>query len=102
MKEIFRNSTHIRDRSHDCMVIDINDTKVKVTYRSYNASEECTIELFNGNKWNFFLSMYDMGVIPDSTSYIKDISSRKSRADSLFIKAKQMCKDVLDKPNKIS
>ncbi len=100
MKQLFRNSTHTNKESHDCLIAEIGNIgnggkKVKITYKAYNAVERCTIEFFDGDKWNHILSMLDMGVEPNTSAYIWDEWKRKSRADELFKKAELMCNGIL-------
>lgn len=101
MKQLFRNSIHTPNRSHDCLIAEIGDIKngskkVKITYESYNAVERCNTEFFDGDKWNNILSMLDMGVEPNTSAYnIWNEKKRKSRADELFKKAEVICKGIL-------
>lgn len=101
MKQLFRNSTHKSDRSHDCLIAEIGNIKnrlkkVKFTYEAYNAAEKCNVEFFDGDKWNHILSMLDMGEQPNSSAYnIWDESKRKKRADDLFKKAETICNDII-------
>ena len=96
MKQLFRNSTHTQSKSHDCLIAEIKGKKIKVTYEAYNAVERCNTEIFDGDKWNHFLSMLNMGVEPDNSAYIIwDEKERKNRADKLFKKAETMCNTIL-------
>jgi hypothetical protein len=96
MKQLFRNSTHSSNSSHDCLIAEINGKKVKITYEAYNANEKCNTEFFDGDKWNHILSMLDMGVEPEKSAYnIWDEGKRKRRADDLFKKAEAMCKSII-------
>ena len=95
MKRLFRNSTHTESRSHDCLIAEIKGKKIKVTYEAYNAVERCNTEFFDGDKWNHILSMFDMGIVPNTTAYIWDEIKRKNRADELFKKAVTMCNGIL-------
>jgi len=101
MKQLFRNSTHTSEKSHDCLIAEIGNIKnggkkVKITYEAYNAVEKCNTEFFDGDKWNHILSMLDMGEQPNSSAYnIWDESKRKKRADDLFKKAETMCNGIL-------
>ena len=96
MKLLFRNSTHTESRSHDCLIAEIKGKKIKVTYEAYNAVERCNTEIFDGDKWNHFLSMLDMGIEPNTSAYnIWDEKKRKNRADELFKKVETMCNAIL-------
>ena len=95
MKQLFRNSTHTQSKSHDCLIAEIKGKKIKVTYEAYNAVERCNTEIFDGDKWNHFLSMLNMGIEPDNCAYIWDEKKRKNRADELFKKAETMCNTIL-------
>lgn len=96
MKQLFRNSTHTSCKSHDCLIAEIKGKKVKITYEAYNAVERCNTEFFDGYKWNYILSMLDMGIEPNTSAYnIWDEKKRKNRADELFKKAETMCNGIL-------
>ena len=95
MKQLFRNSTHTQSKSHDCLIAEIKGKKIKVTYEAYNAVERCNTEIFDGDKWNHFLSMLNMGIEQDNCAYIWDETKRKNRADELFKKAETMCNTIL-------
>lgn len=95
MKQIFRNSTHVRCKSHDCLIAEIKGKKIKITYEAYNASEKCDTYLFDGYKWNHIISMLDMGFQPNNSIYVWDDNKRKERADDLFKKAEIMCKGII-------
>lgn len=96
MKQLFRNSTHKSEKSHDCLIAEIGGKKVKITYETYNAVERCNTDVFDGYKWNHVLSMLDMGVEPNNSAYnIWDENKRKSRADELLKKAETMIKRIL-------
>jgi len=96
MKQLFRNSTHTNRKSHDCLIVEIGNKKVKITYEAYNAVEKCNVNFFDGNKWNHIFSMLDMGVEPNTSAYnIWDEKKRKNRADELFKKAKTICNGIL-------
>jgi hypothetical protein len=95
MKEIIRNSTHTSSNSHDCLIVQIKNKKVKITYQSYNAVERCNTEFFDGDKWNHILSMLDMGIEPNTSTFLWGAQERKSRTDELFKKAKTMCNAIL-------
>jgi hypothetical protein len=94
-KEIIRNSNHSDNKSHDCLIGEYKGKKIKMTYDAYNASERCTVELFDGNTLNFLLSMSDMGFRPNNSAYIQADDKRKKRADELFKKGKEMVQLLL-------
>lgn len=96
MNQLFRNSTHTKIKSYDCLIAEIGGKKVKMTYEAYNAAERCNVEFFDGNKWNHVLSMLDMGIVPNSTAYISwNENERKDRADQLFKNAEIMCNGII-------
>ena len=98
MKKLFRNENHKNGHSYDCLVAEIgtNNKKVKMTYEARNALERCTVEFFDGDKWNVIFGMYDMGVEPESSAYnIWSPERRKKRADELFKIAEKMCNSIL-------
>jgi len=95
MKKLFRNSTHNDRLSHDCLVVELNGKKVKLTYTSENASEGLSVQVFDGYKFNYILSMLDMGITPNNSSYIWNEQKRKNRADELFKVAEKLCKSIL-------
>lgn len=96
MKQIFRNSTHLDKRSHDCLVCEIKGKKVKITYEAYNADEKCSVDIFDGYKWNHILSMLDMGIIPDRSAYsLLNGVERNHRSNELIKIAETLCNDIL-------
>ena len=48
MKTLFRSSTHLDGKSHDCTIVVIDDRKFKFTYQAYNGKESFEVELFEG------------------------------------------------------
>jgi hypothetical protein len=96
MKIIIRNSVHASSTSHDCLIAEIKEKKIKITYQAYNASEKCNTEFFDGDKWNHIFSILDMGVRPENSAYnIWDEEKRKKRADDLFKIAESMCNSII-------
>lgn len=96
MKILQRNSIHINGKSHDVLIVEIGNKKVKFTYNAYNAAENCQTEIFDGYKWNFIFSIMDLGVTPESSAYnIWSETKRKQRADDLFKKAQLMIEKLL-------
>lgn len=95
MEKIFRNSIHTKEKSHDCMVIKKDKTKIKLTYEAYNAVEKCNAEIFDGFKWNHVFSMLDTGTLPENSAYIWDETKRKNRASILFSKLEDLFVGVL-------
>lgn len=96
MKKLQRNSLHSKGRSHDCLLLEHNGKKIKMTYEAYNASEQCSVEIFDGFKFNHAFSLRDLGVTPESSAYlIWDEKKREARATDLFSKAEKMCKLLL-------
>lgn len=101
MKVLFRNSTHIDSKSHDCLIGQIGNKgnggrTVKFTYEAYNAVERFTVEIFDGHKWNHFLSMLDLGIQLEASAYnIWDEIKRKRRANDLIKLAESMCEAII-------
>lgn len=95
MKILLRNPIHESSKSYDMLIGNISGQKVKFSYVSRNATEECTVQFFDGQKLNTIFDMYDLGVVPDSSSYVWDTNKRKKRADELFDKAKKLCELLL-------
>jgi len=95
--DTIRNPIHVRDRSHDMMLKDINHTKVKFTYECYNCNEKLSVEIFDGSKWNHIFDMNDLGVRvgENGCSYISPDSVRLERANTLFKKAETLVKELL-------
>jgi hypothetical protein len=80
MKLLLRNDVHVRDRSYDVSIYEApGNSRVKITYEAYNASERCVAEMWSGQKWNTILSMWDLGVRPDSSIYVTDEANRRKR-----------------------
>ena len=90
VKELYRSKLHKRDKSHDvCIVqdnINVNGSKLKMTYECYNALERFTGERFVGGKWEHNFSMLDLGVVSDTSMYIRDDSVRLTRTEELIKK----------------
>lgn len=96
MKLLFRNHNHIQEHSHDCLVKEIKDKKVKFTYKAYNAGESLTVEVFDGCKFNTVLTMMDLGEQPNSSAYITLANvKRMERASYLFTIAEEMITKIL-------
>jgi hypothetical protein len=101
MKVLFRNPTHTDSRSHDCLIAEIGNKSnggktVKFTYEANNAVERFNVEIFDGHKWNHFLSILDMGINPENSAYnIWDEIKRKRRADDLINLAESMCEAII-------
>lgn len=95
MKQILRNAQHYAGKSHECVIFDFNSKKIKMTYQAYNASESFNIEIFDGSKWNHFLSMLDIGETPKSSAYILSEEKRQERANKLVTKAEKMSITIL-------
>lgn len=74
---------------------------VKFTYEAYNAVERFTVErftveIFDGHKWNHFLSMLDMGITPETSAYnIWNEIKRNQRANDLIKLAESMCEAII-------
>jgi hypothetical protein len=90
IKQIYRSEIHNRDKSHDvCIIQDqskVRGVKLKMTYESYNALERFTGEQWVGGKWEHTFSMLDLGVTPDSSSYVWGNSKRLKRTEDLIMK----------------
>lgn len=100
MKVLVRNSIHVGEKSHDCLIAEIGNIKnggkkVKFTYQAYNANESCSTEFFDGYKWNPILSMLDLGVQRETSAYVWNRDQRKQRADELFKKAETICNKLI-------
>jgi hypothetical protein len=96
MKQIFRNSIHKSEKSHECLIAELNGKKIKITYEAYNAVERCNTEIFDGFKWNHCISMLDMGVTPETSAYnIWDENKREKRANELFKISVNICRGIL-------
>jgi hypothetical protein len=83
MKTLYESQVHIRDKSHDVIVLQENDIKMKMTYECYNARESFTGDLFVGGKWEHFFSTLDLGIVQDSSNYVRSEEFRKTRAMEL-------------------
>lgn len=94
MKTLFRSSTHLDGKSHDCTIVVIDDRKFKFTYQAYNGKEIFEIELFDGDKWNHFLNAKDIGIMPDDSIYISNADKRKARADKYIAKGVEVIKII--------
>lgn len=95
MKKLKRNSTHERGRSHDCLIVEYKDHKLKLTYEAYNAAERCRIAIFDSLKWNIMFTLRDTGETPERGAYVWSDEIRKKRADDLFAKLTRLAKTVL-------
>lgn len=99
MKDI-RNSIHKPHneggRSHDCFITEIKGKKVKITYIAENAVERCSSEIFDGYKWNSFLSMMDLGEVPNPHAYnLLNETQRKERATKLIKQSEKAIFNIL-------
>ena len=69
VKELYRSKLHKRDKSHDvCIVqdnINVNGSKLKMTYECYNGVDRFTGERFVSGKWEHNFSMLDLGVLSE-------------------------------------
>lgn len=92
MKELYRSKVHTKDKSHDVIILkptvpgEHSQIKLKMTYRSYNANEEFHGESWFNGKWEHTFNMLDLGVVPESISYIWDDKKRLSRCEDLIKK----------------
>ena len=91
VKELYRSKLHKRDKSHDvCIIQDTTrgqlGSKLKMTYECYNALERFTGDRFVGGKWEHNFSMLDLGVLSESSMYIRDDSERLRRTEELIKK----------------
>ena len=85
-KIIYESKIHISNKSHDVLILQepkVNGVKLKMTYECYNALERFTGELFVGGKWEHFFSILDLGVLPDSSNYVREDYIRKKRCEEL-------------------
>ena len=90
VKELYRSKLHKRDKSHDvCIVqdnINVNGSKLKMTYECYNGVDRFTGDRFVSGKWEHNFSMLDLGVLSDSSMYVTDDSVRLKRTEELIKK----------------
>lgn len=85
-KVIHESKIHIRDKSHDVLVIQdtkVNGVKLKMTYECYNAVERFTGDLFVGGKWEHLFSLMDLGITSDSSNYVRSEMFRQDRCQVL-------------------
>jgi hypothetical protein len=88
-KEIYRVKLHVRDKSHDVVIVQenkVNGIKIKFTYECYNSIERFTGETFVGGKWETCFYIMDLGVLPETSNYIRDESYRLNRCETLIDK----------------
>jgi len=84
MKTIHESKVHVRDKSHDVLILEgTQGLKFKMTYECSNGSEWFAGKLFVDNKWEHFFSMLDLGVVVDTSMYIKSPFQRKERCEEL-------------------
>jgi hypothetical protein len=83
MKTLYESQFHDKNKSHDVIVVQEIEVKMKMTYECYNAVERFTGELFVGGKWEHFFSTLDLGIITDSSNYVRSEEFRKTRATEL-------------------
>ncbi len=95
MKEIIRNSIHVNGKSYDSLFCEFKGKKIRMIYEAYNANELCYVEIFNGDKWNPFLNLLDLGILNEKSAYIWSETKRKQRSDDLFEKFKVMINKIL-------
>lgn len=95
MKKLIRSSFYRPSTTRDMMLSEFNGRKLKFTYRAYNAGEECSVKLFDGNQWNVVFIMEDCGELPNSSMYINDEDVKLKRCNMLFSKLEKLCKLVL-------
>lgn len=95
MKKLMRSSIYRPSITHEVLLSEFNGRKLKFTYRAYNAGEECSVKLFDGNQWNVMFIMEDCGESPNSSMYISDDAAKLKRCNLLFTKLEKLCKLVL-------
>jgi hypothetical protein len=84
MKTIYESKVHVRDMSHDVLILEGPQyLKMKMTYECSNATERFTGELFMGQKWEHFFSMLDLGVTVDKSMYVRSEIERRNRSVEL-------------------
>lgn len=97
MEIIERNSTHIKYKSYDVLFAKIKNRKLQFVYQSFNAVESCNVFIFDGTNYNLFLTIWDLGVVPENYSYnIWNEKDRQIRANDLFKKFEFLCEKLLD------
>jgi hypothetical protein len=85
-KVIYESKIHLRDKSHDVLVIQdtkVNGVKLKMTYECYNAVERFTGDLFVGGKWEHFFCLMDLGITSDNSMYVRDEHTRGKQSKQL-------------------
>lgn len=98
---LINNKIHERERSYDmCIIMIVNEyadknVRVRLTYESYNAVERFNGETFDGIKWNNIFCLPDLGVLPDTSMYIRDSSRRIERVKELTEKAYKYIDTIL-------
>jgi len=102
MKIIQRNSIHLEEKSFDTLFCQIEDklklniNTFKITYKAYNGVESCNVEMFDGRRWNPILSMYDLGMLPDTHAFnVYNEKQRELRATELFERLTTLCIKIL-------
>ena len=83
MKTLYESRVHDQNKSHDVIVVQENDVKMKMTYECYNAQERFTGDLFVGGKWEHFFSTLDLGIESNKSNYVKSEEFRKTRSTEL-------------------
>ena len=84
--ELYRSKIHIQYKSYEVIIIQLGSYKLKMTYECYNAVERFIGELWVNGKWEHAFSMFDLGVIPDTSMYVKSESVRLVQSESLIKK----------------
>jgi hypothetical protein len=88
MKLLLRHDVHVRDKSYDVSIYESKPKlgrKIKITYEAYNAAERCTAEIWDGDKWNNMLNMWDLAIRPDSNIYFTDELNRRKRFENVIL-----------------
>ena len=83
-KEIYHIKSHERSRSHEVVIYLIGSVKCKITYEADNAHERCSVQFFDGNKFNPIFDIRDLGVIPDSSIYCDKPEVREKRSKEII------------------
>lgn len=84
MKEIHRSEIHNDNKSYESLIVKLDDNKlIKMTYECYNCVERFKGEIFDGNNWNHFFSILDLGELDEGRNYVRDSSFRSKRCGDL-------------------
>jgi len=96
MNIINKSETNKERETHITIIGNIKNRHVKFVYTCHNAVEISNFELFDGNKWNKILTMFDIGYIPDSNTYISlNKEDRKAKAYDIYEAGLKIVKQII-------